>query len=100
MNFGKIIKSGLDQDGNATEVEINIAESKVSSPIRTTIEKRVQVHNIDEEIVEYRKFSETVLNDPGIVDPCFLIKTSKVGKQRGYYYVVERYTKLEHFDKA
>lgn len=100
MEFGKIITRKFNKNGSYEEVMENIVEGMTESPISRTIEERVKVHNIDEEIAEYRKFSEEVKSNPDIVRPAFKIETSRNGKRMGYYFVIKCYTKLERFEKV
>lgn len=100
MEFGKIITRKIDKNGNLNEIEENIVEGIVNSPISKTIEERVKVHNIAEEVAEYRKFSLFIKDNADIINPAFKITSSRNGRREGYYYVVKCYTKLERFDKV
>ena len=100
MEFGKIITRGYNEKGDYTEIEKNIVEGEVNSPISRTVEERVKVYNREEELLEYQKFSDEVLNNPDILHPAFKIETSRTGKRDGYYFVIKCYTKLERFDKS
>ena len=100
MDFGKVIKRGIDADGNANEIKLGIVDSMIIYPISRSVEERVKVHNADEELAEYQKFSAIVHGDPEITKPEFRIITTRVGDKEGYYYIEKCYTKLEHFDKA
>ena len=99
MDFGKFIRRGLDENGNVSEIEINIVDSKINYPISHTIEERKKVHNLEEEIEEYKKFSDKVQHSSDIINPAFKIEFSKAGREKGYYFVVKCYTKLERFEK-
>ncbi|MBR0403095.1 hypothetical protein IJI55_00885 [Candidatus Saccharibacteria bacterium] len=100
MQFGKIITRKYDKNGNYNEIEQNIVEGIVNSPVSKTIEERVKVRNKQEELEEYQKFSDFVKNHPDIVRPAFRLETSRTGKKEGYYFVVKCYTKLERFEKV
>ncbi len=100
MLFGKVTTRSFDKDGNYTELEENYVAGVVNSPVSRTIEERVKVHTIEDEVREYRKFSEFIKSSEDIVRPAFRIETSRTGKREGYYYVIKCYTKLERFEKA
>lgn len=100
MDFGKIITRGLDADGNYIEIEENIVDGTINTPLSRTVEIRIKVHNESEEIEEYRKFSNEVRNNPDIVRPAFKIETSRTGKREGYYFVIKSYTKLERLENV
>lgn len=99
MDFGKITTRQYDKQGVYHELTKNIVKGEVQSPIFCTTEERVKIHDPEEEIEEYRKFSEKVHADPDIINPVFKLETSYKSRKGGYYYVVKTYTKLEHFEE-
>ena len=100
MNYGKVITKSFDKNGNYNELEQNYVDGEINSPISRTIEERVKIYTLEEELEEYRKFSEFIHSNSDIVRPSFKLDTSRAGKQEGYYFVIKCYTKLERFEKV
>lgn len=100
MHFGKITTQHFSKDGDYIEIAENIADGVVTPPIIRTTETRAKVHNIEEEIEEYRKFSEMVRSTPNILRPVFKIDFAKHNRDADYYYVVKCYTELVPIEKV
>lgn len=101
MEFGKIVIQGLDENGNYAETEQNIVDGMVNSPISQTIEERVKVADLKEEMEEYVKFSNFIHQEgKNIIRPMFKIENSRNSRKNGYYYIVKCYTKLVRFENS
>lgn len=97
IKYGKVeTKRVIDDEGSTETVKEHINNSASTKPVRRAYEIKHRVTNEAEEFKEYADFSRKLREDKGMLDPAFRIEFSKLGDEKGYYYVVLCYTRLEY----
>lgn len=97
MEYGTIKTIVILDDNGSTETEtINIHKAETIRPVRKSYEIKHRVHNQQEEHQAYLEFSDELQRDKTMLDPCFKLEFTKIGRDNGFYYVVKCYTQLSY----
>lgn len=86
----------LDDDGSKVTIEEKFVAGTLNRPVRNHYEIKSRVTSQKEEHALYLAFSDDINSDTTKLDPSFKIEKTQLGKEKGFYYVVTCYTRLEY----
>lgn len=97
MEFGTTKTTIILDDNGSTETIIeNYHSSEIIKPVRKSYEIKLRVRNQEEEHRAYIDFSDELQRDKTMLDPCFKLEFTKLGRENGFYYVVKCFTQLQY----